>query len=333
MQPTAKPGAPALTRRAAAMAMAGAFFVAGGRTAGAAGTATLRIANFQNANVLPLFYGIDKGYFAAAGLDVQIVKVPDGAASVAAVASGQADIGWSATAVPMFARANGVPVKIFMTAGQEGPPDHYGTFIDATGKSGITSFSQVKGKTVVINAFGTATELAIRERLQRAGVGWDDVKTIVVPFPQMPAALQLGDADVAVTIYPMQALIMANKAIAAVMLDKGTLIESHAAPVTAACYFATEGWLAKNRAVALAFGRAYLRAAKEVRASAQLRTDLLVKLIGMKPALAALIPDPTWFHELSVTKAAVQPNYEALIHTGMLTKTFPIDSVIETLPY
>jgi len=159
------------------------------------------------------------------------------------------------------------------------------------------------------------------------------VKTIVVPFPQMPAALQLGDADVAVTIYPMQALIMANKAIAAVMLDKGTLIESHAAPVTAACYFATEGWLAKNRAVALAFGRAYLRAAKEVRASAQLRTDLLVKLIGMKPALAALIPDPTWFHELSVTKAAVQPNYEALIHTGMLTKTFPIDSVIETLPY
>jgi len=115
MQPTAKPGAPALTRRAAAMAMAGAFFVAGGRTAGAAGTATLRIANFQNANVLPLFYGIDKGYFAAAGLDVQIVKVPDGAASVAAVASGQADIGWSATAVPMFARANGVPVKVRQT--------------------------------------------------------------------------------------------------------------------------------------------------------------------------------------------------------------------------
>lgn len=315
------------------MAMAAALVATGAGAGRAAGLTTLRIANFQNANVLPLFYGMDKGYFKAAGLDVQIVKVPDGAASVAAVASGQADIGWSATAVPMFARANGVPVKIFMTAGQEGPPDHYGTFIDATGKSGITKFSQIKGRTVVINAFGTATELAIRERLQRAGVSWDDVKKIVVPFPQMPAALQLGDADVAVTIYPMQALITANTAIAAVVLDKGTLIESHAAPVTAACYFATEGWLAKNRATALAFGRAYLRAAEEVRASAQLRTDLLVKLIGMQPALAALIPDPTWFHDLSVTRAAVLPNYEALIQTGMLKKAFPVDTVIDTLPY
>ena len=63
--------------------------------------------------------------------------------------------------------------KIFMTADQEGPPDHYGTRIDATAKSGINSFADVKGKTVMINAFGTAGELAIRERLMDAGVSWD----------------------------------------------------------------------------------------------------------------------------------------------------------------
>jgi NitT/TauT family transport system substrate-binding protein len=297
------------------------------------GLTTLRIANFTNANVLPLFYGMEKGYFKAAGLDVQIVKVSDGAASVAAVASGQADIGWSATAVPMFARANGVKIKIFMTAGQEGPPDHYGTFIDATGKSGITKFSQMNGKTVLINAFGTATELAIRERLMKAGVPWNDVKKVIVPFPQMPAALQLGDADAAVTIQPMQTLIMANKAIAAKVLDTGTLMESHKAPVTAACYFAMGGWLAEHRAAVLAFGRAYLRATKEVRASAELRTELLVKLVGMKPALASLMPDPTWFDELTVTEAAVRPNYEALVHVGMMKPTFPVRDVIDTLPY
>lgn len=323
-----------VARRTAAvtiLAMATALAVSG--AAHAAELTVLRIANFQNANVLPLFYGIEKGYFRDAGLDIRIVKVADGAASVSAVASGQADIGWSATAVPMFARANGVPVKIFMTSGQEGPPDHYGTFIDATAKSGVTNFAQVKGKTVVINAFGTATELAIRERLMKAGVPWDDVKKVVVPFPQMPAALQLGDADVAVTINPMQTLIMANKAIGAVQLDKGTLIESHKAPVTSACYFATDGWLTTHRAAVLAFGHAYMRATREVRASAQLRTDLLVKLVGMKPALAAIMPDQTWFHELSVTEAAVLPNYEALTSVGMMKKTFPIHDVIDTLPF
>ena len=143
---------------------------------------------------------------------------------MSAVASDQADIGWAATTVPMFARSQGVKVKVFMTADQEGPPDHYGTFIDASAKSGINSFADLKGKTVMINAFGTAGELAIRDRLQNAGVSWDDVKKVSLPFPQMQAALELGNADVAVTIYPMQAAIMANKAIGAKVLGRGNVM-------------------------------------------------------------------------------------------------------------
>ncbi len=188
----------------------------------------LRVSNFQNTVVLGLYHGIDKGYFKEAGLDVELVRVATGAAAVSAVASGQADIGWAATTVPIFARSNGVKVKVFMTADQEGPPDHYGTFIDASAKSGINSFADLKGKTVMINAFGTAGELAIRDRLQKAGLNWDDVKKVTVPFPQMQAALELGNADVAVTIQPMHAAIMANKAIGAKVLDGGTLSQAAA---------------------------------------------------------------------------------------------------------
>ena len=176
---------------------------------------------------------MDKGYFEEAGLEIEIVKVATGAASVSAVASAQADLGWAAATVPMFARSNGVPVKIFMTADQEGPPDHYGTYITASAKSGINSFADMKGKTVMINAFGTAGELAIRDRLQLAGVSWDDVKKVVVPFPQMPAALELGNADVVVTIFPMQAAIMANKAIGGKVLGRGNLSVSGTQVVTA----------------------------------------------------------------------------------------------------
>jgi ABC-type nitrate/sulfonate/bicarbonate transport system substrate-binding protein len=315
-----------------AAALGGAIVAMAG-VASAAGMQTIRVANFQNVVVIPLFYGIEKGYFKDAGIDVQIVKVATGAASVAAVASGQADIGWSATSVPMFARSNGVKVKIFLTANQEGPPDHFGTHLDVSGRSGVTSFSQLKGKTVMINAFGTAGELAIRERLQAAGIGWDEVKKVVVPFPQMPAALQLGNADLAVDIEPMHSAIMLNPDIKAKTLDEGTLMESHKAPTTASCYFAADGWLAKNQKLALAFGRAYLRAAREVQADAKLRTDLIVKIGGLPRATAEKLPDPTWFHEISVTKAAVAPNYDALVKTGMMKKKFNVDDVIATLAY
>src|SRR5689334_8238480 len=99
----------------------------------------LRVTNFDNTIVLGLYRGIDKGYFKEAGIDLQIVKVATGAAAVSAVASGEADIGWAAATVPIFARSNGVPVKIFMTADQEGPPNHYGTFLDVSAKSGVNS--------------------------------------------------------------------------------------------------------------------------------------------------------------------------------------------------
>ena len=187
---------------------------------------TVRIANFQNTVALALYHGIDKGYYKEAGLDIELIKVASGAASVQAVAAGQADVGWAATAVPMFARANGVKVKMFMTVDQEGPPNHYGTFYIASGKSGVTDFKNIKGKTIVINAFGTAGELGFRERLQKAGVAWEDIKTVVVPFPQMPAALELGNGDVVCTIQPMAAAILANKAIDAKTLDKGTITAS-----------------------------------------------------------------------------------------------------------
>ena len=292
----------------------------------------LRVTNFQNTVVLGLFHGIDKGYFKEAGLDVELVRVATGAAAVSAVASGQADIGWAATTVPIFARSNGVKVKAFMTADQEGPPDHYGTFIDASAKSGINSFADLKGKTVMINAFGTAGELAIRDRLQKAGISWDDVKKVTVPFPQMQAALELGNADVAVTIQPMHASIMANKAIGAKVLDVGTLSDSRTKPATASVYFASDDWLAKNEKTALAFGRAFLRAQKEVHDDPKLRLALVMKIAGMDEATAKTVPE-AWFETLAITKQAATPAYDTLIRTGMMTKSFPVEDVIATLPF
>src|SRR5262249_20013512 len=155
-------------------------------------------------------------------------------------------------------------------------------------------FADLKGKTVMINAFGTAGELAIRDRLQKAGLSWDDVKKVTVPFPQMPAALELGNADVAVTIQPMHAAIMANKATGAKVLDVGTLSDSRTKAVTASVYFASDEWIAKNEKSALAFGRAFLRAQKEVHADPALRLELVMKISGMDKATAQTIPE-AWF--------------------------------------
>jgi ABC-type nitrate/sulfonate/bicarbonate transport system substrate-binding protein len=149
----------------------------------------------------------------------------------------------------------------------------------------------------------------------------------------MPAALELGNADVGAMIQPMQSQVIANKAIGAVVLGKGVLPESKDRPINVSSFFATDGWLAKNEKTALAFGRAYLKAAKELRADKELRVKELVSVTKMKPQMAAIIPDPTWFNDIAITKAAVEPNYADLVEAGMLKPTFKVDDVIATLPY
>lgn len=300
--------------------------------ADAAGLAKVRVANLaHNSTVLALYHGLDKGYFKDEGLDVEVITVPTGPATVSALVSGAADVSWAAATVGLFAHARGIPVKLFLTTNQEYPPDHWTVWVVATGRSGVKSVKDLKGKTVMINANGTAGELAFRDRLVSVGLHWDDVKHVVVPFPQMLAALELGRADAAATFDAVQHPIMASKQIAARIIGYGTLAKT-SAPTTSSAYFALGDWLAKNRDAAIRFGRAYDRGNKEILADAKLRIDLIVKAIGVDPQLAALSTTPE-YKTPAVEPGAVAPVLDALVRCRMLEKPYPIGDVVETLPF
>ncbi len=57
-----------------------------------------------------------------------------------------------------------------------------------------------------------------------------------------------------------------------------------------------------------------------------------MKLSGMERAIAETIP-PSWFADLAIKKESIAPIYDTLIRTGMMTKSFPIEDVIATLPF
>jgi ABC-type nitrate/sulfonate/bicarbonate transport system substrate-binding protein len=117
-----------------------------------------------------------------------------------------------------------------------------------------------------------------------------------------------------------------------VVLGRGNLSLSAKQAVMASCFFATDAWLAKNEKAALAFGRAYSKAQKEIDADPKLRLALVMKISGMQQAVAETIP-PTWLESIAAKKESVGPIYDTLVRTGMMTKTFPIDDVIATLPF
>jgi hypothetical protein len=60
--------------------------------------------------------------------------------------------------------------------------------------------------------------------------------------------------------------------------------------------------------------------------------ELVMKISGMTREVAQTVP-ASWFESLAIKKDSIAPNYDTLVSTGMMTKKFPIEDVIATLPF
>jgi NitT/TauT family transport system substrate-binding protein len=292
----------------------------------------IRVGNFSNIFVLPLFNGIEKGYFKEADLDVEIIPYQTGPGVVSAVAGGEVDVAWSAAIPPILARSRGIPVKIFMNVAAESQPDHLTQWIVATAKSGISSMKEIKGKTVIINANGGGCELALRDRLSAEGFDWNDIKHVVVPFPQMQAALELGNADAVCTIDPFYTSILHSKEIGAKVIAPGVFSKTPV-PLVSNNFFALEAWLKANREAAIRFGKAYEKSKENLEADSNRRVALAVKYLGLAPDLAAKVDLSSWRDTPVVTLEAVKPTIDAMLKGGLLKTPMAAEQVVETLPY
>jgi NitT/TauT family transport system substrate-binding protein len=292
----------------------------------------IRVGNFSNTFVLPLFNGIEKGYFKEADLDVEIIPYQTGPGVVSAVAGGEVDVAWSAAIPPILARSRGIPVKIFLSVAAESQPDHLTQWIVATAKSGISSMKDIKGKTVMINANGGGCELAPRDRLSAEGLDWNDIKRVVVPFPQMQAALELGNADAVCTIDPFYTSIMDSKEIGAKVIAPGVFSKTPV-PLVSNNFFALETWLKANREAAIRFGKAYEKSKKDVETDSNRRAALAVKYLGLAPDLAAKVDLSSWRDTPVVSLEAVKPTIDAMLKGGLLKTPMAAEQVVETLAY
>ena len=299
-------------------AVLGGALLAAGVSGALAENAKLRFAYLQADSMLPALYAQDKGYFAAAGIDAEFIAVQGGPAVVAAIASGDADVGYAAPVPPINGRINGVPVKLFLQLGQEVDPDKKYLWLVASGASGIKDLAGVKGKKIGFNANGGLCELAWRDHLASVGLKIDDVVPVVLPFPEQEAALEQGNLDATCTINPFYSSISANAAIAPVTIAAGTLHDLKT-PLLNDAIFATEDWLSKNQDTAVKLAQVFDKARKELLADRPALEAAAVKYFELTPDAAKTFNLPIVNEGMTITGADVQPILDAMIATGMQT--------------
>jgi NitT/TauT family transport system substrate-binding protein len=211
---------------------------------------TITLDTLPIANGLPLTLGINKGFFAAQGIELKATTLQSGNDIVLAMANNQANIGYIGYVPAMIGRTTGIPITIISASDDEGTSaaDNWQNIL-VKGSSSIQTPAQLAGKTIAVNALKGVGEVVIRAALKKSGVDPNSVNLVAMPFPTMRTALNNGQVDAIWAPEPFvtQGLTLDGDR---VVMAPGPVLGRY---FPNGCYVARDDWVAQNPQLAKAF--------------------------------------------------------------------------------
>jgi len=220
-------------------------------------TAEVRVVTLPIANGFPLDLGIKKGFFSQQGIEIKKTTLQSGNDVVLALANGNGDIGYLGF-VPMYiAVTSGIPLTLVAASEVEGTTqgDNWQNIL-VKGSSSIRTPSDLRGKTIAVNALKGVGEVMIKAAMEKRGISPTSFRLTALPFPQMRSALNNGQVDAIWTPEPFlsQALNIDN---ARIVMAPGPVLARYW-PIGG--YAARSSWKSRNPALAQKFRTAINRA-------------------------------------------------------------------------
>ena len=209
----------------------------------------------------PLFLAIKNGYFKQQGLTVTTQIIPQSTLAIPDMLHGTVDIIGTGNYVSFFeGQAKGAFNIKVLAAGSVCSKTNFS--ILALPSSGIKSPAGLAGKTIAVNLTNNIQTLLTNAELKANGVNPASVKYVVIPFPNMAAALKAGQVDAVSVVEPfITGTEQADGAVPVMPECTGSL-----AAFPLGGYFATAAWAARYPhtahafQVAIAKGQAYANA-------------------------------------------------------------------------
>ena len=273
----------------------------------------------------PMFVAMERGFFKAAGLELETVPMAGGAVIVQGVTSGDLQIGWTNVISLYQAHVEGFDFK-FIAGGAtnvKGTNDTHALLVAKS--SPINSATDLEGKTVAVNTLNNIVHLMALAWLDKNGASSAKVKFVEIPFPQMEAALLAGKIDAASAHEPFPSAALA-KGVTRVLANPWSDVIGK---FLIASWFASEKWLQKNKQTAQAFIAALNRGIDAVGADPKGSRDAIAKWTGLKPDLAGKIPLPVF--ERGVSEKDLQVTIDLTQKYKLIPRAFKARDVISDL--
>jgi NitT/TauT family transport system substrate-binding protein len=246
-------------------------------------------------DVAPIYLGIEQGFFADHGLELDIQLAQGGAAIVPAVVSGEYDFGYSNVVSLLVAHQNEIPIQVISNGSTSTNVDGADTTeVAALADSGIDDVLDLAGKTVAINALSNFGEITIRNSMEQAGGDPDSMTFVEVPYPNMPAQLAAGEVDAAWTTEPFRTQIVqeGGVVVASPMVDMAENFDS-------AFYFASAETVSSDPELVSDFRAALSESFAYATGNEDAVREIIQDYAGLSPELAAEVGLSQWLPEIN----------------------------------
>lgn len=254
----------------------------------AASPISLDVIAFPGAPNLPIFVAQEKGFFAQAGVTVNLTTTPNSAYQAENLAAGKFQIAGTAfDNVVAYQEGQGaVALKDTDFFAFMGATQIELAFVVAPD---IASYADLKGKSLALDALSTGFAFVLYEMLKRGGLQPSDYTMATVgATPQRWESVKAGTHAGTLTIEPFTSIAKANGF--RVLDTSGSLFDSY----QGGSFAASRRWAAANPEAVKGFIKGYLAAldwtlAPENRAAA---TDILLRnMPEIKPPVAPKVMD------------------------------------------
>jgi NitT/TauT family transport system substrate-binding protein len=242
----------------------------------AAQTATLRIGTLLTDTFAEAYYADDMGFFAKAGLTVEIQSFRNAGEISAAVLGGALDLGAGTPISLANAYLRGIPLRYIAAGGV------YNSAAPTTGfcvakDSPLKTAKDFEGKTISINGFKDPTQLSMIAWLTKNGADPSKVNMVELPTVETGQALARGTVAGGVMSEPSLSAAIASG-------DARFFAKNFDAIATSFLivgWFTTTDWLKKNLPVAKRFVSVIYQTAKWANANQTRSGQILQKYSKM----------------------------------------------------
>ena len=269
----------------------------------------------------PVWYGIEQGYFEDEGLEVTTEIGGGGSEVTPAVLSDDYQFAIGEYMSTLQARENNVGIQIVsnLTTGASSADQGINALL-VKADSGIESVEDLAGKTIAVNGLNGLEDVAVKAILDENGIDPNAAEFVEVPFPDMNAAVESGQVDVAAQPEPF--VTLGEQAGLVNLLDPFY----EALPgMPVGLVFGSEEWLADNPETAAAFHRALVRSI-EASSDTEAMGEVILANTDTTPELLDEIALDDWSAEVDRDKVTALA--ELAIKYGALEETPNLDELI-----